>query len=128
MTVAIGLVCSDGVIVASDSMLATGPVANIGQKVFALERLRAVWAGAGFTYTTESVGQTLRQLEGDGKVTHAFTQTDLPAIRTALESRVVQATMKRCYDSVLATSEDQKKVVPIAEFMVLGWGKQGPHA
>lgn len=128
MTVAIGLVCSDGVIVASDSMLSTGTLAANMQKVFALDRLRVLWAGAGAVYTIEAVGQTLQQLAGDGKASHAFMQSDLPAIRTALETRVVQGAMKRCYESVLATSDEQKKAYPVAEFLVLGWSKQGAHA
>ena len=56
MTVALGLVCSDGVLVASDSMASNGRVASAAIKVHRLDKRPIVWTAEriGFRYRGSS--------------------------------------------------------------------------
>lgn len=70
MTVAIGMVCRDGVLVASDSMGSSGPIAMRLAKARALSSRPIVWVGAGSTYVGQRVEQAIAgQDDHDGDVT-----------------------------------------------------------
>jgi ATP-dependent protease HslVU (ClpYQ) peptidase subunit len=63
MTVAIGLVCSDGVLVASDSMGSSGRLAAPIRKVQALEDAPAVWTYAGSLFMGQAIEAALASSE-----------------------------------------------------------------
>lgn len=59
MTVAIGLLCSDGVLVASDSMGSSGRAAAPIVKVHAMESASTVWTYAGLLFMGQQVEEVL---------------------------------------------------------------------
>ena len=98
MTIAVGLVCSDGVIIASDSMASSGNVAVHADKVYRLDHLPVVWSASGSVYVIEEVEQHLRLgvdgPAGDGSgegpvILDAFTR--LVAIRHFVAKAAAQA-------------------------------------
>ncbi len=138
MTVAIGLVCSDGVVVASDSMASTiSNTAHPAQKVRACPELNAVWTAAGSVYIIEEVDQALKDLEvtaASQPITKAaFAKPDLPVIRQNLQSFVCDA-MKRAYGSAMPGVN----AIPTpfggtqhpwhSDFLVLGYSSGTPYA
>lgn len=66
MTVAIGMVCQDGVLVASDSMGSSGPIAMRLAKARALSTRPIVWVGAGSTYVAQCVERAIQSHDADG--------------------------------------------------------------
>jgi 20S proteasome alpha/beta subunit len=66
MTVALGLVCSDGVLVASDSMGSSDQTADLSQKVRTFGRCPALWTAAGSVYVMEEVEAALKVFDASG--------------------------------------------------------------
>ncbi len=85
MTVALGLICSDGVLVASDSMASNGPVASTAVKVHRFEQQPTVWTASGSVYVIEEAAQQLANLETQigqrPDVASAFGEPNLAVIR-----------------------------------------------
>lgn len=131
MTVAIGLLCADGVIVASDSMGSAGLRAARAQKVHALPRLPVVWTAAGAVYTIEEGDQALLGLEEqvlqieDGRA--MFDTPSLPVIRKNIGDFLRQ-NMAQCYGNLIPARQMQPGLShPFsADFLVLGWAAGGP--
>lgn len=65
MTVALGIVCTDGVLVASDSMGSSGPVATHVDKVRALEHNGVIWVFSGPQYVGQQVETAIAQSDDD---------------------------------------------------------------
>lgn len=63
MTVALGMTCSDGVLVATDSMGSSGKIATEVKKAHALERFPIVWAMTGSNFMNQQVTQAVSQAE-----------------------------------------------------------------
>ena len=118
MTVAIGIVCSDGVVVASDSMGSSGMRASIAQKVHCLQDLPMAWTAAGAVYTIEEGETALRSLEAqivsDAVAKAAWLTPDPQLIRQNLGNFLRNA-MRECYQSMLGGLQ------PAADFLVVGW-------
>jgi len=102
MTVAIGLVCSDGVIVASDSMASSGSTAREVCKVFAMPGLHMVWTASGAVYVIEEFEQALTiKAKAGGKPLEAiFREPDVPSVRSRL-GELCKTTLDMCYKSAL---------------------------
>src|SRR5665213_4095398 len=100
MTVAIGLVCSDGVVVASDSMASMGTTARPICKVFAQPELQMVWTASGSVYVIEEVAQVIADSVKVSNVKASCHAPDPNGIRTTLAPKVTAA-MKKCYESAL---------------------------
>lgn len=107
MTVAIGLVCSDGVLVAADSMASDPPTAHKVQKVFKLDCCPVVWTASGSIYVIEEVQQALagidRANEKTGEPPAIFAKPDLPNLRAKLKNTITPK-MRECYGSALSTT------------------------
>lgn len=108
MTVAIGLVCKDGVLVASDSMASDPQTASKATKVFALECCPVVWTASGSVYVIEEVKTALTTLDsnrGAGGVgpPAAFAKPDPTGLRNSLKA-TIHKTMRTCYESALASA------------------------
>ncbi len=131
MTVALGLVCSDGVLVAADSMGSDGPIASVSQKVRTFGKIPGVWTASGSVYVMEEVTLALTELEGDPtKPPLSLYTTPLPdAIRTKLKS-VVNPTMRKAYESALNVQPgDKGGALAIAfptDFLFLGYANGTP--
>jgi 20S proteasome alpha/beta subunit len=104
VTVALGLVCTDGVLVASDSMSSDGPVAMVGRKVAAFENQPVVWTASGSVYVIEEVRTSLKKLAPS--INQPIKTADHDAIRSKLTSDI-HGTMKRCYESALPHGMNQ---------------------
>ncbi len=105
MTVAIGLVCSDGVIVASDSMSSTAfMTAHQGKKVNAVEELNLVWTASGSVYVIEEVdsafGELVDYAAQTPQVAETFATPKLQGVRQNLGTYVRDAT-KKCYKAAM---------------------------
>jgi hypothetical protein len=129
MTVAIGLVCSDGVIVASDSMATTGMTASSQCKVYAEPDLAMVWTAAGSVFVIEEVGAQISSLSSDGSVRTACGEPNLPQIRATFGMHVTNK-LRQCYGSALPFGLQQqvnKTHHPfISDFLLLGWSQATP--
>ena len=79
MTVAIGLVCNDGVLVASDSMASEAQTAHDVTKVFKLDCCPVVWTAAGSVYVIEEVKTALAGI-------------DIPNLKTGVTVECVEKT------------------------------------
>jgi 20S proteasome alpha/beta subunit len=128
MTVAIGLVCSDGVLVAADSMASMGHTAAFVSKVHSFPSASLVWVGSGSVYVLEEIEAALtRQLTGTelSKVNRG----DRDAIRNGL-GRTVTGALKKCYESALPFGMNQGdgsgKHPFSSEVMLLGWSSGKP--
>lgn len=125
MTVATGLVCSDGVLVASDSMASDPATAHKVNKVFRLQNCPAVWTASGSIYVIEEVEATLAGID---QPTVAFTQPNLPALRERLRTHI-HKTMQKCYTSALASSPFPAGSTAAnfhTSFLVAGYASQKP--
>lgn len=91
MTVAIGLVCSDGVLVASDSMGSSGRVAAPIRKVHALKQAPAVWTYAGSLFMGQTIEAALAAPEVDRR--EASPSDLLAAISPSLRASYATATV-----------------------------------
>ena len=127
MTVAIGLVCSDGVIVASDSMASAGSTAFPICKVHASTPLKMVWTMAGSVYVSEEVEAAIAALSSNTSAVRAFEQADLNQIRGFLGTEV-RRVISQCYNSALPFGQQQAvgqfktRVYSSQTFCSSGWG------
>jgi 20S proteasome alpha/beta subunit len=133
LTVAIGLVCSDGVIVASDSMASDGRIARDQQKVNALSRLPVVWTASGSVYVIEEVTEELVRME-DAVVRNPvqrghFATPDCAKVRDLLGHHV-RDKMRTCYQAAMPTVGKADSVTGLyvafpTDFLLLGFGTSG---
>jgi 20S proteasome alpha/beta subunit len=107
VTVAIGLVCKDGVLVASDSMASDPQTAHDVTKVFQLDCCPVVWTASGSVYVIEEVKNALAGIDQQNTKTggppRAFADPNLPALRAMLKG-AIHRTMKNCYESALVSA------------------------
>jgi 20S proteasome alpha/beta subunit len=131
MTVALGLVCSDGVLVAADSMGSDGPIASVSQKVRAFENIPGIWTASGAVYVMEEVTLGLRELDNEGSTPPlSLYTTPLPdAIRKRLHGKV-QPIMMKAYSTALNVAPPQPGglvSIPFAtDFLFLGYANGTP--
>jgi 20S proteasome alpha/beta subunit len=134
MTVALGLVCSDGVLVASDSMASDGPVASNAVKVHSFDHQPIVWTASGSVFVIEEAAQQLAELEKQVRqnpaVQAAFGEPNLPVIRQNMASCLKQ-TMAQCYGSALPFGAKQQINGAhhpfITDFLVTGYAQAIPY-
>lgn len=135
MTVAIGLVCSDGALVASDSMGSSGSVARAEQKVRALQNLPVVWTASGSAYVIEEVDAALRDLDHNAarnpQIKNVFTKPDLRALRDRLAD-VVRRAMTQCYKAATPGQQMQQTLHGLrhpfaSDFLILGFANDTPY-
>ena len=132
MTVAIGLVCSDGVLVASDSMASDPPTAHSVTKVFRLKCCPVVWTAAGSVYVIEEVEAALAGIDQPNTQTGGpplvFAEPNLSALRERLKG-TIHKTMRKCYESALVSSPlSPGAIAPnfATSFLVAGYANQKP--
>ncbi|GGM04651.1 hypothetical protein [Nakamurella endophytica] len=135
MTVAVGLVCRDGVLVASDSMATDSQqVAMRSVKVRCVAGYPIIWTGAGSVYTLEEVAAELQTLEASsgsgGQPVKSFTEPNLSAVRAKLQG-LIHKGMKRAYGTALTTNpnaQGQNQILPGfgANLLVLGYSASVP--
>jgi proteasome beta subunit len=135
MTVALGLICSDGVLVASDSMGTNGPVASHAVKVHCFAHQPIVWTASGSVFVIEEAAHQLAQLEKqiatDAAGQAAFSQPDLPLIRQNVAA-FLKNTMAQCYGSALPYGANQKMPDGIhhpfmTDFLITGFTQGTPY-
>lgn len=132
MTVALGLVCSDGVLVASDSMGSDGPIALTAQKVHLFNNTPAIWTMSGSVFVAEEVVADFDQIDKSGaagKPMGIFTTPDLSAIRSKLHG-LVNKRMKTAYGQALGVAPPvpggQLQLPFATSFLVLGYANSTP--
>lgn len=129
MTVALGLVCSDGVVVASDSMATNGPTARPVCKVYAETDLKLVWTASGSVYVIEEVEAVISKTAKDRAVQAVCREPDLSGIRNRLGDPITAA-MQKCYGSALPfghTQQINQAHHPfVSDFLLLGWSRSTP--
>ncbi len=131
MTVALGLVCSDGVIVASDSQgTSDHQTAAPSIKVNLVTGLPVVWTASGAVYCIEEVQNDTDKWNTHHKLRNAVIQGDLPAIREQISS-AVHKVLKAAYQSALPLGERQINPQTGAHafstsFLFLGWSADAP--
>lgn len=126
MTVALGLVCRDGVVVAADSMGSSGNIAGHSEKVKALENLPVVWTGAGSVYVLEEVEQKLLEIDSTPEVARHFTEPDPLELRKILKSNVIGA-MKACNASTPHANAPQGAIFFPTDTLFLGFSNGRPY-
>lgn len=118
MTVALGILCSDGVVLASDSMGTAGMRASMAQKVHCLDKLPVAWTAAGAVYTIEEGESALRSLDiqvfDDEATRLRWLSPERQLIRQILATSL-RGAMRDCYNSMLSGMQ------PAADFLVGGW-------
>jgi 20S proteasome alpha/beta subunit len=132
VTVAIGLVCSDGVLVASDSMGSDIQTASKVTKVFKLDCCPIVWTAAGSVYVIEEVKQALKGIDlantQTGGPPTVFAKPDPAGLRNKLKGTILK-TMGTCYSGALASTPlPPGAIAPgfIADFLVCGYANATP--
>lgn len=131
MTVAIGLVCKDGVLVASDSMGSDESTARRSQKVHTFGRSPIVWTASGSVYVMEEVTLALEKLDQSGSPAApmaAFTQPDLNGLRHQLRV-AINKSMLAAYGTALASQPlAPGQIHPnfVTNFVVLGYVNETP--
>lgn len=137
MTVAIGLVCSDGVVVASDSMASNEyQIAHQSQKVRAVEDLHVVWTASGSKYIIEEVEGAFQELgnlaTSEQMVRDTFTTPILDRVRRNVSQHVHEA-MKKAYKTTMpGVSSIQLRTGGTrhpwhSDFLVLGYANETPY-
>lgn len=135
MTVAIGMVCADGVIVASDSQTTSGQTASHGDKVHIVANAKAVWTAAGSVYTIEEVAATFDQRispllvsNEDESVRSAFELPDHSNLRGNVADSI-RVAMADAYNSIMPGFAPVASMQPqhpfAAAFLLLGVGQEG---
>lgn len=118
MTIALGLVCSDGVLVASDSMGHSGPIATRVEKARALTGSSVVWAVSGSTFTTQRIEESISKNDRRRslKVTPAKLADRLrPVVQEAY-----------AVPSPAPGADSDTSAVHAAEALLLGWCEDEP--
>src|SRR5262245_9401170 len=133
MTVAIGLVCSDGVLVAADSMASSGPVAAKSIKVRRFGSLPVVGTASGSVYVIEEVEVGLdafdKAVQSDTNAQGLYLAPDLNFIRQNL-TKPVRQIMGQCYGSALpfGLNQSQNGAHPfISDFLFAGFSNDTPY-
>lgn len=106
MTVALGLVCKDGVLVAADSMATGEGFAAPGVKVHTFGRSPAIWTASGSVFVMEEVTKVIEQADASGtpeKPATTYTQPIPSAIRTGLGKSINKA-MADAYARALSST------------------------
>jgi proteasome beta subunit len=128
VTVAIGLVCKDGVIVASDSMATTAQQTAVETvKVQAFSNNPVIWTSSGSVYVKEEVEAEIR-LKLDDQAHDMFTEPQTLLLRKKLRE-VVHSAVRKCYTSALSTAPwpaGQIAASFITDFMFLGYANGTP--
>jgi len=132
VTVALGLVCSDGVLVASDSMGSSEQTAEHSQKVRTFGRCPALWTASGSVYVMEEVEAELKVLDASGTPEaplRIFGDPQPAAIRKKL-APMVNKVMRAAYATALNVQPaDPGGAVLIAfptDFLMLGYAAGTP--
>jgi len=112
VTVAIGLVCSDGVLVASDSMGSTGRVAAPIVKVHAMTAAPTVWTYAGSLF----MGQQVEEVLSDPTL-------DKPGVPPTALVEVLPPRMNAAYSTLSVPPGGSTKdlTAHATEVLILGW-------
>lgn len=131
MTVALGLVCSDGVVVASDSKATSGDTARTVCKVYAEPDLCLVWTASGSLFVIEEVQAVLSgaAAAASGRERALCREPNLNGIREKLGDGLVRAAMKRSYEGALPFGLNQQLNGHhpfISDFLLLGWSRGTP--
>ena len=118
MTVALGMVCSDGALIATDSQATSGKITQPVVKARTMRGAATVWCGAGMQYVIEEVEAALASEveshlldDGDNEWKRMFHEPNLGAIRSRFAD-VVRQTMKSCYQAVLPVVSPPGAPVP----------------
>jgi hypothetical protein len=136
LTVALGLVCADGVIVASDSMASDGSTARSTTKVNVICGASAIWTSSGSVYVIEEVTAVLEKEAGkqNSPLNASLRSGRQDHIREVL-GKLVRDAMKECYGAALPLGSNQMYNVPGAQapkhqfatsFLFLGWTGNEP--
>lgn len=135
MTVAIGLVCLDGVVVAADSLSSSGGVARQGQKVRALSTLPVAWTSSGSVYVIEDVEMALNELDALAaetvEIKESFVKPNLPVVRQNL-AQYVRGAMTKCYKSLMPGYQMVPTVAGpkhpwASDFLIVGYSDKTPY-
>lgn len=114
MTIALGMVCADGVLVASDSMGSSGMIARQVTKVYALESQPVIWARAGSDFVTERIQRVVKLKDlGDP----GWSLRDL--------SDEVVAAVRDAYGVPVAPPNEKEQFDHSTELLLLAWS-DGP--
>lgn len=127
MTVALGLVCSDGALLAADSMGMQGRLASSIVKVRVLGSAPAAWTFAGSGFIAQEVEEALASLDQEWAAeTHRHWYTpDVQEIKRDLADRL-RPVIKDSYQSI-ATPPGERGGNHATEFMFTGWGNEGGY-
>ena len=131
MTVALGLVCADGVVVASDSQSTSEhQTATPSIKVQRVAGLPAVWTASGAVFCIEEVVQDASNWASDHTKRRAIEQGNLQEIRSTV-GEGVRKVLKRSYESALPLGLNQinpstGRHVFDTSFLFLGWANNEP--
>ncbi len=137
MTVAIGLVCSDGVVVATDTNAVCGGTVRPTVKVHAFLNAPTLWTASGSVYVIEDVEAALAELDendlsrdGPNPVKRALVQGDKAQIRQKVGGAIHKA-VEACYGNALPHGVNtgvQGRHSFASDFLVLGWSiENGPY-
>lgn len=131
MTVAIGLVCKDGVLVAADSMGSEVSIATVSRKVRPFAKAPCIWTASGSVYVMEEAIPELHKLDSNGPDSSplsCLTAPDLGALRNQLKN-AIHKSMKTAYASALSATPLPAGLVPPAfatTFLMLGYAQGTP--
>lgn len=131
MTVAIGLVCQDGVIAASDSKATDVATAHSEQKVHVLESCSTIWTAGGSKYVMEEVAFELDDLakqHSGGTPAPCLCIPDARDFRERLRG-AIHPPMQRCYQGALSATPREPGDIPKdleTQFLVLRWAEGAP--
>ena len=126
MTVAIGVVCSDGVVVASDSMASAGPTARNVVKVHAVPQLGLVWTGAGSVYLMEEVETAMNELAKDNAVQAVCKEPSTAGIRKRIGAKLSAVYQSTYKGSLLSLGPQQVPHTMASDLLVAGWSRGTP--
>lgn len=134
MTVALALVCSDGIVMASDSMGSFGRAAAPATKLKMLTNLGCLWSGAGAHHTIHHVETRLAQFDakvGADPDRVAQHQAD-PNVELDGAVEVVRTAMGEAYQSPIIKGVQNGPNGPVvsnhvaAQFLLAGWANGSP--
>lgn len=113
MTIAIGMVCADGVLVASDSMGSAGMIARQVKKVHAFDRQPVIWVRAGSEFVTQRIHAVMDSHDLAG---NEWSLRDL--------SDEVAASVRDAYAVPLAPPTSAEPFDHSSELILLSWTEQ----
>jgi 20S proteasome alpha/beta subunit len=113
MTLIIGLVCTDGVLLASDSMGSSGKIATAVQKAKIMKEHPVIWGMSGSAYVIQQTERAVRKLERNSRA-----KPTAPKLAEKVREAIIEA---QAIPTTPPGGDERDRERHISEALILDW-------